>query len=151
MKIKRLNLEEWQKAVFDPKEGEEWEREGMIDRFYSVPPHPSMTNQDILPNGQYLCGLSYTIICNGIEYHYKSGKDQTAAIEMFNYQLSLLNHRPLRPVVKRSIKTLIQEGVADRKMRDLYELDEQWHDLRDLRRDTMKFMFIHNEPKRSRR
>lgn len=81
---------------------------------------------------------------DGIAYHKKGDGDN------FKYCLSLANHQPLRPIVRQSIEILMQEGMADRKTRDLHTIDSDWHSIRNVYRDTMKFMFIHNEPKRSR-
>ena len=57
----------------------------------------------------------------------------------FLYNLALERHRPLRPLERQAIETLVHAGLADRKLCDLLYLDQQWFDLRRIQRGTDPF------------
>ena len=68
----------------------------------------------------------------------------TQAVEyspsMFQYELSLENHRPLSVRECAAILLLIRSRLAPRSLRALYYLDSQWKEHREVRRSTAKYM-----------
>lgn len=64
-----------------------------------------------------------------------------SAPDMFIYELSLENHRPLSQAERDAILLLMRSKIADRKLRDLYYLDEQWRQLRDAVRESAFYTY----------
>lgn len=69
-------------------------------------------------------------------FEYKGRAFVDSSPDMFLYELSLENHRPLSIAERTAILILIRNRRADRKLKDLYYLDEQWRQLRQVVRES---------------
>lgn len=60
------------------------------------------------------------------------------------YEFHLLDHTPLMPETAKAIRHLIKEGIADRNLKRLYQLDCEWKELQEVGRHAaltrIKFM-----------
>lgn len=59
-----------------------------------------------------------------------------AGQEMHAYETALLNHKPLHKSVAKAIKTLIQNKICTKKLKELYWLDTCWHSTRRVYRSA---------------
>ncbi len=97
----------------------------------------SVTESDKIPPYFFRDGV-YLSKSNGICWAEFDGRAFKYDQSQFEYELSLLDHKPLRTKELRATQILIQEGLADKKLKDLYYIDNCVSDLRNLRRDVYK-------------
>jgi len=86
--------------------------------------------------GEYQGNVKHAKLC-WVEYD-NGTKAALYEVKMFRHELGLENHRPLSIKERGAIMTLIQGGLASKQLKELYYLDTQWRDLRNIKRDTRK-------------
>ncbi len=135
--IKRLELESWQKLVWDRGGQSTW---GVLE-LNEIATGLCKIEPVYFKIGWYYkrkwTGVAESWFENGEEAYTSSG-----LAESFEYSLKILSHIPLSERTRDSLQELQREHLISKKQKYLLQTDKEWRDLREIRRSSF---FTHND------
>ena len=137
--IKRLELESWQRSIWEKSTPKDEIRSLGLRRVISI-----FNKAGWYYSRRTKFSPAFSWFENGKGEAYT--KDNL--VEGFEYDLKILNHKPLTDSMRQSLVLLKHEHILTKSLKELLRIDYEWKELRDIVRGGYKVWIRYNKFKK---